>query len=114
MIGAKSGVMSAMPAHCRLTVTSDRNGNISNMCAASDSAKSRVERVECNSYGSSEAPMTNSPRALWLTYTWRDAETTIGSSQRLIGSDTNAWKGGVEVGGRRPTMFGTRGVEAGA
>ena len=37
------------------------------------SAKSSVERVECSSYGSSEAPMTSSPRALWLTYTCSDA-----------------------------------------
>ena len=26
MMGAKSGVMSAMPAHCRFTFTSERNG----------------------------------------------------------------------------------------
>jgi hypothetical protein len=64
MIGAKSGVMSAMPAHWRLILTSDRNGNSSSMWAARDSVKSSVERVECSSYGSSDAPITSSPRAL--------------------------------------------------
>ena len=59
---------------------------MSSMCAASPSAKSSVERVECSSYGSSEAPMTSSPRAHWLTYTCRLPETMIGSSQGLSGS----------------------------
>ena len=49
MIGAKSGVMSAMPAHWRLMFACERNGNMSNMWSASPSTKSSVERVECNS-----------------------------------------------------------------
>src|SRR5580704_8502832 len=49
MMGAKSGVMSASPAHCRFTFASERKGNISSTCALNPSAKSSVERVLCNS-----------------------------------------------------------------
>ena len=46
MTGLKSGVMSAIPAHWRMTFTSARKGNSSSMWPIKPSLNSKVEREE--------------------------------------------------------------------
>ena len=104
MIGEKSGVISHSPAHCRITLTSPRQGNRSSSPVLNPSAKSNVDRIEINSYGSSDAPATSSPREDWLTYKCRLADTTILFSHGFKGSVTKACNGWITNGVRSPTI----------
>ncbi len=83
-------------------------GNRSSMCAARP-ANSRVERRLCSSRGSSDAPITSSPRAVCDTYTCSEPDTMISSSHGFSGSDSGR-AAGASAGAGKVEHLQMRGV----
>ena len=108
MMGPKSGVMSHNPAHCRSMRMFAIDGISSRTWLANPVANSSDPRVEYEANGSTLAPNTSSPRAVWLTYVWRLPDTTTGWRNFFTGSVTAAWSGRVVIGSLTPAMAAIR------